>query len=179
LIWAGASPYARKVMIVSHELGLSDQIKQIDGSGTPVAPNATTTSYNPLGKLPCLVPDDGPAIYDSRVICQYLAAQVPEQRLIPEGTARWAALTLEALGDGICDAAILIRYETVLRDEKMQDAAWLDGQWGKIDRALDAADDRWAAHLAGPFDLGHAALGCAPASRPRLPSHRADHGRDP
>ena len=57
LIWAGASPYARKVMIVAHELGLADQIKTTDGSGTPVAPNATTTSYNPLGKLPCLIPD--------------------------------------------------------------------------------------------------------------------------
>jgi len=161
LIWAGASPYARKVMIVSHELGLADSIKQTDGTGTPIAPNPTTASYNPLGKLPCLIPDDGPAIYDSRVICQYLAAQVPDQKLIPEGASRWAALTLEALGDGICDAAILIRYETVLRDEAMQSAEWLNGQWTKIDRALDAAEDRWAAHLAGPFDLGHAALGCA------------------
>lgn len=161
LIWAGASPYARKVMIIGHELGLADRIKTVDGGGTPVAPNPTTTSYNPLGKLPCLIPDDGPAIYDSRVICQYLASLAPAQKLLPEGAARWQTLTLEALGDGICDAAILIRYETVLRAEAMQDAQWLDGQWAKVDRALDAAEDRWSAHLAGPFDLGHAALGCA------------------
>lgn len=161
LIWAGASPYARKVMIVAHELGLADKIKTTDGSGTPVGPNPTTTSYNPLGKLPCLVPDERPAIYDSRIICQYLVSQAPQQKLLPEGDARWAALTLESLGDGICDAAILIRYETVLRPENLRWNDWLDGQWGKIDRALDAAEERWAAHLAGPFDLGHAALGCA------------------
>lgn len=161
LIWAGASPYARKVMIAAHELGLAGQIEPVDGSGLPTAPNATTTSYNPLGKLPCLVPDDGPAIYDSRVICQYLCGQVEGQKLLPDGATRWQALTLEALGDGICDAAILIRYETVLRPEERRWDDWLDGQWAKVDRALDAAEDRWSAHLAGPFDLGHAALGAA------------------
>jgi len=161
LIWAGASPYARKVMIVAHELELADKIKTTDGSGTPVGPNATTTAYNPLGKLPCLVPDDGPAIYDSRTICQYLISQAPDQKLLPEGGSRWQALTLESLGDGICDAAILIRYETVLRPESLRWNDWLDGQWGKIDRALDVAENQWMAHLAGPFDLGHAAMGCA------------------
>ena len=161
LIWAGASPYARKVMIIAHELGLSEKIKTTDGTGTPVGPNPTTVSYNPLGKLPCLITDDGPAIYDSRVICQYLISQIADQKILPEGNARWQALTLESLGDGICDAAILIRYETVLRPESLRWSDWLDGQWGKIDRALDTAEDRWTAHLAGPFDLGHAALGCA------------------
>ncbi len=161
LIWAGASPYARKVMLVAEELGIAGKIKTTDGSGTPVAPNPATTSYNPLGKLPCLVPDDAPAIYDSRVICQYLIAQSGEQKILPEGASRWEALTLESLADGICDAAILIRYETVLRPVDMRWQEWLDGQWGKIDRALDAAETRWSAHLAGPFDLGHAALGCA------------------
>jgi len=161
LIWAGASPYARKVMLVAHELGIVDRIKTTDGSGTPVAPNATTTSYNPLGKLPCLIPDDGPAIYDSRIICQYLIAQVENQKLLSEGSGRWQSLTLESLGDGICDAAILIRYETVLRPENLRWGDWLDGQWAKIDRALDTAEDRWSAHLSGPFDLGQAALGCA------------------
>jgi len=161
LIWAGASPYARKVMLVAEELGISDTIKTTDGSGTPVSPNPTTTTYNPLGKLPCLIPNNGPAIYDSRVICQYLISQVEGQKLLAEGTKRWETLTLEALGDGICDAAILIRYETVLRPESLRWDDWLEGQWGKIDRALDIVESRWIAHLAGPFDLGHAALGCA------------------
>lgn len=161
LIWAGASPYARKVMIVAHELGLAAQIKTTDGSGTPVAPNATTTSYNPLGKLPCLIPSDGPAIYDSRIICQYLISRVEDQKMLSDGASRWPTLTLESLADGICDAAILIRYETVLRPENLRWSDWLDGQWSKVDRALDAAENRWTAHLAGPFDLGHAALGCA------------------
>jgi len=131
LIWAGASPYARKVMIVAHELGITDQIKTTDG----------------LGKLPCLIPDEGSAIYDSRVICQYLVSKSSDQKLLAEGEARWPTLTLESLSDGICDAAILIRYETVLRPD--------DKRWD------DWPEEHWAAHLAGPFDLGHAALGCA------------------
>ena len=161
LIWAGASPYARKVMITAHELGITDQIKTSDGSGTPVAPNTHTTTYNPLGKLPCLIPADGPAIYDSRIICQYLISRVDDQKMLSDGAARWQTLTLESLGDGICDAAILIRYETVLRPENLRWTDWLDGQWAKVDRALDTAEERWAAHLTAPFDLGHAALGCA------------------
>jgi len=161
LIWAGASPYARKVMIVAHELGITDQIKTTDGTGTPVGPNPITTAHNPLGKLPCLIPDEGSAIYDSRVICQYLVSKSSDQKLLAEGEARWSTLTLESLSDGICDAAILIRYETVLRPDDKRWDDWREGQWGKIDRALDAAEEHWAAHLAGPFDLGHAALGCA------------------
>lgn len=161
LIWAGASPYARKCMIVAEELGITGQIKTVDGSGLPTKPNPTTKAHNPLGKLPCLVPADSPAIYDSRVICQYLCSLVPDQKLIPAGKSRFRALTLESLGDGICDAAILIRYETVLRPEEKRWDDWLEGQWGKVDRALDAAEENWAAHLAGPFDLGHASLGAA------------------
>lgn len=161
LIWAGASPYARKVMIVAEELGVANTLETIDGSGTPVAPNATTASHNPLGKLPCLITDAGANIYDSRIICQYLTAQSSSQTLLPEGEQRWQTLTLESLGDGICDAAILIRYETVLRPEAMRWSEWLEGQWNKIDRALDTAEEQWMAHLSGQFDLGHAALGCA------------------
>ncbi len=161
LIWAGTSPFARKVMIVAHELGITDTIQTTDGTGTPIAPNSSTVSYNPLGKLPCLVPDDGPAIFDSRIICQYLIARAGDTKLLPEGSARWETLTLESLGDGICDAGILIRYETVLRPEALRWSEWLDGQWRKIDRALDTAESLWTAHLAGSFDLGHASLGSA------------------
>lgn len=161
LFWSGASPYARKVMIAVHELGLAERIETVDGGGTPVAPNANTKAHNPLGKLPCLVRDDGPAVYDSRVICQYLCTLAPGQKLIPEGDARIAALTLEAMADGICDAAILIRYELVLRPEEKRWDDWTSGQWAKVEGALDAAEETWAAHLAGPFDLGHAALASA------------------
>lgn len=161
LIWSGASPYARKVMLAAHELGISEQIKTVPGSGTPVEPNANTKAHNPLGKLPCLIPADGPAIYDSRVICQYLCSLVPGQNLIPEGAARFRTLTLEAMADGMCDAALLIRYEIAMRPAEKHWDEWLAAQWGKVETALDAAEDGWAAHLAGPFDLGHAALGSA------------------
>jgi len=161
LIWAGASPYARKVMIVAHEVHIVDRIKTTDGTGTPIQPNSLTTEHNPLGKLPCLIIDEGHVLYDSRVICQYLISQSVTQTILPEGEAKWRTLTLEALGDGICDAAILIRYETLLRPENLRWDEWLSGQWGKIDRALDVAENHWTEHLKGPFDLGHAALGCA------------------
>lgn len=161
LIWAGGSPYARKVMIVAHELEITEKIETVAGSGTPIAPNETTRASNPLGKLPCLIPDDGPAIYDSRVICQYLLGTVKDQSLLPEGKSRWRTLTLEALADGICDAAILIRYESALRPESLQWQDWKDAQMSKIDTALKSAEESWGDYLAEPFDLGHAALGSA------------------
>ena len=162
LIWSGTSPYARKCMIIAHELGMADRLELIDGTGTPVSPNAGTVAYNPLGKLPCLIPEDGPAIFDSRVICQYLIGTSGNTALLAaDGSRRYQTLTLEALVDGILDAALLMRYETVLRGADGQSADWLAGQEGKIDRALGALAERWMGHLNGAFDLGHAATGCA------------------
>ncbi|MCL4675952.1 MAG: glutathione S-transferase, partial [Pararhodobacter sp.] len=63
--------------------------------------------------------------------------------------------------DGILDAAILMRYETALRPAEHQSSAWIEGQWGKVSRSLDAIESRWMAHLAGPLDMGHIAVGCA------------------
>lgn len=161
LFWSGGSPFARKVMIVAHETGLADRLDTVEGSGTPLAPNRETGAYNPLNKLPCLVTEDGPAIYDSSVICQYLLSLAPHQTMLANGQGRFQTLTLEALGDGICDAAILIRYELLQRTAEQQSEDWMASQFYKIDNALKHASERWMSHLAGPFDLGHAALGCA------------------
>jgi glutathione S-transferase len=73
----------------------------------------------------------------------------------------WETLTLEALADGILDAAILMRYETHVRPETARSPDWIDGQWAKIARALDAVEDRWIAHLSAPLDIGQIALACA------------------
>lgn len=162
LIWSGSSPYARKCMIIAHELGLAEKLELVNGTGTPIAPNAGTVAYNPLGKLPCLVPEDGPAIFDSRVICQFLIENSGNTALLARsGPKRYATLTLEALADGILDAALLMRYETVLRAEEGRSADWLAGQDAKIDRALEAVSERWMGHMNGGFDLGQAAMGCA------------------
>ncbi len=161
LVWSAASPFARKVMIVAHELGLADRIEMIDGTGTPIAPADTARINNPLSKLPSLVREEGPAIYDSAVICQYLTSLAPGQTLLPEaGEARWSVLTLESLADGICDAAILVRYEMALRDASTQSQAWMDSQMAKVDGALDALEAS-AETLGDTFTLGHAGIGCS------------------
>lgn len=160
LIWSSASPFARKVLIVAHELGLDDRIETVSGTGTPMAPAAAAKAGNPLAKLPSLTRDDGPPLYDSAVITQYLTSLADGQTLLPaNGPDRWTVLTLEALGDGICESAILVRYEMALRDEGQQSQAWMDAQMAKVDGALDALEGNDT--LASGFTLGHAAVGCA------------------
>lgn len=161
LVWSAASPFARKVMVVAHELGFADRIEMVSGTGTPMVPAEAARAHNPLAKLPSLAREDGPALYDSAVICQYLTSLVPGQSLLPDGgEGRWSVLTLEALADGLCDAAILIRYEMALREDGTRSQAWMDGQMIKIDGALDALE-AGAGAMGDTFTLGHAAVGCA------------------
>jgi glutathione S-transferase len=104
------SPYVRKVMVVAREAGIHDRIELIAGSASPVGETAPVARDNPLGKLPCLLLQDGGVLYDSRVICEYLDSQHDGHKLFPAaGPARWEALRRQALGDGICDAALLRR----------------------------------------------------------------------
>ena len=155
------SPYVRKVMVLAHEAGLFDQITLVENaSGTPLDNGAAPILANPLGKVPTLTRSDGAALYDSRVICQYLDARAGAG-LYPEGARKWDALVLEATADGILDAALLMVYETRLRPEELHFAPFVEGQWTKIDRALDVIETRWIAYLAGPVCIGQIALGCA------------------
>ena len=78
-----ASPYCRKVEVILRETGLGDLVKRVDASGTPMSPNEATIGANPVGKIPVLIREDGPALYDSRVICRYLDASAGA-RLYPE-----------------------------------------------------------------------------------------------
>ncbi|MCC5984032.1 MAG: glutathione S-transferase [Rhodobacteraceae bacterium] len=154
------SPYVRKVMVVLHETGQADQVDLIPSSGSPVDPGTAPVAQNPLGKVPTLERPEGGALYDSRVICRYLDAR-GNGRLFPEGARLWDALTLEALADGMLDAALLMVYETRIRPETARHAPWVEGQWTKIARALDMAEARWLPYLAGPLCIGQIALGCA------------------
>ena len=154
------SPYVRKVMVLIHEAGLLDQVTLITGSGTPLDPGTAPLAENPLGKVPVLARPDGGALYDSRVICRYLDA-LAGGGVYPAGARLWDALTLEATADGIMDAALLMTYEDRLRPEENRLPAFVDGQWAKIARALDALEARWMAYLAGPLCIGQIALGCA------------------
>lgn len=155
-----ASPFVRKVQLLLHEAGAQDRVTVQDVAGHPTAPGALPLDHNPLGKIPALLRDDGPALYDSRVICRYLD-DLTGVGLYPEGERLWATLTLEATGDGIMDAAVLMVYETRSRVETCQDPVWIEAQWAKVARALDALEARWLSHLAGPLDIGQIAVGCA------------------
>ena len=159
LLTSATSPYCRKVEVLLLETGLDREVEKLGGSGTPLEPNAATASVNPLGKIPVLLRPDGPALYDSRVICRYLDARAGSA-LYPDAGI-WDVLTLEATADGILDAALLMVYETRLRPEDRRFDPWVDGQWTKIARALDVVGDRWLGHLRGPMTIGHIAVGCA------------------
>lgn len=154
------SPYARRVKVVLHETGQIGRVEVVPATGSPVAPGTLPLAQNPLGKVPVLERPDGPALYDSRVICRYLD-DLAGAGLCPPKPRLWDTLTLEATADGMLDAAVLVLYESRLRAPAFQDAAWREGQWIKIVRALDALEARWMAHLAAPLDIGQIALGCA------------------
>ena len=151
------SPYVRKVIVLLDEAGQSDTVRLAHATGTPVDPGTMPVGANPLGKIPALERPDGCTLYDSRVITRYLATLTPKGApdFYPDGPRLWEVLTLESTADGIVDAAILMRYETALRPAEQQSSAWIEGQWGKVSRALDALESRWMAHLAGPLGMGH------------------------
>lgn len=156
------SPYVRKAMILLHEMGTLDSVSLVNAGGLPTDPEKMTLAANPLSKVPALERDEGCTLYDSRVICRYLASLSPEGAgFYPSGAAQWEALTLEATADGMLDAALLMRYEITLRDPAQQHEGWLEGQWQKVARALTALEQRWMAHLEGPMTIGSVAVGCA------------------
>ncbi|MFA3920169.1 glutathione S-transferase [Ruegeria hyattellae] len=154
------SPYVRKVMVLLHETGQLPDVEISSVAGTPLSPADPLLGKNPLTKIPALERADGPTLFDSRVICAFLDTRV-QAGLYPDGSRRWEVLTLEALADGILDAALLMTYEGRLRPEDMQWDSWTDAQWSKIARACAALNQRWMAHLSGPLDMGQIAVGCA------------------
>jgi len=158
---APPSPYVRKVRAVAIELGLNDRITLLSRGITPVSPDAELNADNPLGKIPCLITDDGDALYDSRVICAYLDSLVDGRSLYPEtGAAKWVALRREALADGILDAAVGCRYETFLRPKEYQWDGWIEGQRGKFMRGLDRLEQE-ATSFGNSVDIGTIGAACA------------------
>jgi glutathione S-transferase len=155
---AAASPFARKVRVCLLELGVEDQVELLDAAITPIAPSDVLIQQNPLGKIPCLVREDGAALYDSRVITRYLDDRF-DGGLYPKGAGLWEVLTLEATADGMMEAAVLMVYEKRIRPEEMIYDTWLDAQWAKVSRALDALETGWSGHLNGSLDMAQIAVG--------------------
>ena len=160
LIYAAASPFARKVRVLAAETGLLDRIELLDTAVLPTTLNERVNALNPLGKIPVLLTDDDEALYDSRVICEYLDTLHQGQKLLPSDAARWQVLRLAALADGLMDAALLARYERGVRPAELQWAAWLDGQLGKVQRALVELE-RHVGQLQGALDLAQIGVACA------------------
>lgn len=159
LISARPSPFGRKVKVMLIETGQLDDVDVVEVATTPVATDPTVAAANPVGKIPALIREEGPAIYDSRVICRYLDARAGAG-MYPE-TRIWETLTLEATADGIMDAAILMVYEHRVRPEAMVYDGWIEAQWEKIARSVAAINARWMSHLRGQLDASHIAVGCA------------------
>ena len=152
---APASPFGRKTKIAAAILGLAVTVVEAD----TMSPTDSLRRENPLGKIPTLVLDDGTTLFDSRVIVAYLDAVAGGGHLIPTETGpRFAALRLEALADGIAEAALLQVYEGRWRDASRHDAAWMEHQAGKVARGLAALEGD---PPGGPVTVGHVALACA------------------
>jgi glutathione S-transferase len=160
LIASLTSPFARKVRIVLAEKHIECEL-QID---IPWDADTHVPEFNPLGKIPVLLLEDGTPLYDSRVIVEYLDHAAPVHNLLPkDARSRIAVKRWEALADGVCEAAAIIFLEKK-RPEQQQDAAWMLRQEQKIFRALeviasDLGDHVWC--MGDNYSLADIAVGCA------------------
>jgi len=154
-----ASPFGRKVRIAISLLGLADKIEVRETDLNDPADSIRV--QNPLGKVPALIVDDGAVYYDSRVILEYLDHLAGGGRIIPrEAKARFAALRLQALCDGICDASLLQIYEDRYRPAEKRVQSWVDRQAEKVARGL-AVLEAAPPKLDPVPDVGQIALACA------------------
>ncbi len=161
LIGSLTSPYVRKVRVVLAEkkLDYGFELDNVWGAET------TVHLSNPLGKVPCLIMEDGSSLYDSRVIVEYLDTLTPVCKLLmPNARDRADIKVWEALADGVLDAAVLVRLERTLRPEQQQSAAWIERQMGKVHAglAIMSANLRDSAYCKGNhYTLADVAVGCA------------------
>ena len=158
IYFSPASPFVRKVMVVAHELGCAERIEKLDSAAGPVVRDARIRQSNPLGQVPTFFTDDGEALYDSRVICEYLDAGAGG-RLFGSGAERWRLLTEQSLGDGLLDAALLTRYERVARPKELYWADWEKVQMAKVADAIDRLEVL-APGLGARVDIGTITFGC-------------------
>ncbi|NLC23349.1 MAG: glutathione S-transferase [Oxalobacter sp.] len=161
LIGTTTSPYVRKVRVVLNEKKIDYVFLLEDLS----ASDSTLSEFNPLGKVPCLVMEDGKILYDSSVIVEYLDTITPVGKLFPPGgRARADVKCWEALADGVMDAAVLARLEETKRPKEQQSAAWVQHQLGKVHSGLKAmsqqlGEKNWCHD--NTYSLADIAVGCA------------------
>lgn len=160
LYWSSRSPYVRKVMIFAHETGLADRIEKVRTVVALTQPNRDLMRINPLGKIPTLITDEGAVLFDSTFICEYLDSLHGKAPLFPKaGAERWRALRLQALADGVLEAAVLLRYENAVRPEALQWGEWKSGQFGKVRGGLDALEKE-CGNWGSRFSIGEITAAC-------------------
>ena len=189
LHWSPKSPYVRKVMVCAHELGMADRLELVRSVAAMAKPNARLMDDNPLSKIPTLVLDDGFALFDSAVICEYLD-DLAQGSLFPKhGSQRWQALRWHALGNGLLDVLIVWRNE---RERDVPLPTLMEAFAVKTRATLKLLDDETQALAETPLSIGHVGIGCAlgyldyrfgafgwRGLAPRLASWQADLSRRP
>ncbi|WP_294928770.1 glutathione S-transferase family protein [uncultured Paracoccus sp.] len=159
IFFSPASPFVRKAMVAAHERGVG--IEKLPSAAWPVKRDPDIVRHNSTGKVPCLLLDDDTPVFDSRVISAWIDAQgVTGAPLYPQDARRFTVLTIEALGDAILEAALLHRYENVLRPEDKRWDDWSRGQMEKVDSGLDDLEGRWFDDISASFHAGSIAAAC-------------------
>ncbi len=161
LYWSSRSPFVRKVMVFAHECGLADRFECERAAVAMTRPNAELLKINPTGKIPTLLLDDGTALYDSTVICEYLDSLHGGAKLFPlPGPARWTTLRRHALGSNLLDNLMLWRNE-MLRPAAQQSPETLAAFELKVRNAITALDREAESLAADAVGIGHVAIACA------------------
>ena len=161
LHWSPRSPYARKVMVFAHEAGVTGRIEQVPTLVSMTAPNRELMRVNPLAKIPTLITDDGMALFDSSVICEYLDTLHGGAKLFPAASAgRWPALRWQALGNNMLDNLVPWRNER-LRPQAQQSPETIAGFELKVRNAVGVLDAEAAALGKAALGIGHVTIAVA------------------
>ncbi len=159
LHWSPRSPFVRKVTVTLHETGLIDRVDCVDTHVGMKETNRELMRENPLSKLPTLILDDGNALFDSPVICEYLDTLHDGTKLFPAGgPERFAALRWQALGDGLLDLLVLWRNEAI-RPPGTFSPPHLAAFEAKVEATLNRIESETSALAGAPFGIGHIAIG--------------------
>ena len=178
LLYQTHSPYARKVLVFAHEAGLAGNLKVVHEETSPTQRNESVFAENPLGKVPVLIRDGARPLFDSDVICAYLDTLHAGPKLIPaEGEARWQALRLQAVAQGLADAGIAVRWETVRRPRELRYPPLAEGYTQKLIRGYDWLER--GLDIDSPPHVGHIAIATTLSwlEFRQLPGFRADRPR--
>lgn len=149
-------------MVCAYLTDQADQIDKLPSAAHPIHRDTRIAIHNPLAKVPTLITDDGNTLFDSRVICEYLATRAENYTLFPAaGHARWHALQQQAMADGLLDAALLARYEKTARPAEMQWPQWVEGCLTKIQSCLTSIEALAPQLATSEPSIGEVTIGCA------------------